>query len=266
MTAALVPAMVALAVVLWPMATRRRLAPPGRGPGGPSEADASSGGGQRSVARRLVELRRRLTSVDRAVALAEEAAYCEMLALGLRAGLPSPAALAIADGGARPDGGAPTRGGRLLALAWAQSEALGTPLADAVETCAAARQADHDHELERRSAASGPKASMWLLTALPVAGPALATLVGLGPQVGDPVVVGMLAAGLGATASGWWWARSLIARAERPVRVHRPDQGRRLGSVRPVRLRRPTPKAAVPQRARDARGTGRTRRAGRAGR
>ena len=213
-----------------------------------------------------MELRRRLTRVDRAVALAEEAAYCEMLALGLRAGLPSPAALAIADGGARPDGGAPTRGGRLLALAWAQSEALGTPLADAVETCAAARQADHDHELERRSAASGPKASMWLLTALPVAGPALATLVGLGPQVGDPVVVGMLAAGLGATASGWWWARSLIARAERPVRVHRPDQGRRLGSVRPVRLRRPTPKAAVPQCARDARGTGRTRRAGRAGR
>jgi Flp pilus assembly protein TadB len=62
---------------------------------------------------------------------------------------------------------------------------------------------------------------MQLLTALPVAGPGLATLVGLGPDLGDPVVEAMLVAGFGATALGWWWARRLVARADLPVRVAR---------------------------------------------
>ena len=82
---------------------------------------------------------------------------------------------------------------------------------------------------ERRAAAdrtavvvAGPRASMVLLSALPLAGPAAALLVGLPPgRLYDSVaarrcsrVVGLLL-----TAVGWWWARGLLRRARRPGRT-----------------------------------------------
>jgi tight adherence protein B len=236
MTVAVVTALVVLAVLAWPGPPSLSAMPTlPADPRAPDQVhglwmDGGAAAPSSSVRTRVIALVRRLRPPDRADALAAEAAYCEMLALALRAGLSPTAALEIADPGQRlpavhPDGlpGAsqPQRGGRLLALAWAQSEELGTPLADAVATCAAARQADHGHELRRRSASAGPRASMQLLTALPVLGPGLATLVGLGPDLADPVVVGMLLAGFGATTLGWWWARRLVARADLPVRVAR---------------------------------------------
>lgn len=236
MTVALVAALVVLAVLAWPGPRSLSIMPAPtskiRAPDqvhGPWTAGGAAGRGSSARTRSMAVLRR-LRSSDRADVLAAEAAYCEMLALALRAGLSPPAALEIADpdrrlAGVRPDGlpdaSDPQRGGGLLALAWAQSEALGTPLADAVATCAAARQADHGHELRRRAASAGPRASMQLLTALPVVGPGLATLVGLGPDLGDPAVIAMLLAGFAATALGWWWAHRLVARAELPVRVAR---------------------------------------------
>jgi tight adherence protein B len=224
MTPVLVAALLALARVVWPSRTVGVSTEPSR-------ATWASAPGP-TVPRRIAGILARLRQRDLAGDLAADAAYCEMLALALRAGLSPPDALAIADPGGRgrpdhdgPDApagpGVPARGGRLLRLAWAQSEALGTPLAEAVSACAAARQADHDHELRRGAANAGPRASMLLLTALPVLGPVLAAVVGLGPDLADPVVVVMLAAGFGATAFGWWWARRLVARADRPVRVAR---------------------------------------------
>ncbi len=223
MTTLFVAWLVTCAALLWP---RRRLPwlPDGPTPG----AGRPTGRGDASpVLARIPALAARLRAPDRAERLAEEAAYAELLALALRAGLPPSAALSIADPDHPPARAEPLRGGALLARAWAQSEALGTPMAEAVATCAAARQSDHDHELRRRAAAAGPRASMLVLTALPVAGPLLASLVGLGPQVDDPVVLGLLCSGFGATACGWWWARRLVARADRPVRVARPSGGLR---------------------------------------
>ncbi len=231
MTWGLVGALVAVAVWAWPGRAHR-----------PSGLSPRASGGAWAPARHrpgVGLIMARLRHPDRAEGLAREAAYCEMLALALRAGLPPPAALEIADPSHPPDAGGPTRGGRLLRLAWEQSESLGTPLAEAVATCAEARQADHDHELRRRAASAGPRASMILLTALPVVGPLLATLAGLGPDVTDPVVAGMVAAGVAATGLGWWWARALLARADRPVLVVRAqaaDQHGRTG--RPVVVER----------------------------
>lgn len=216
-------ALIALAVLLWP----RR--PTGSLGTQPTLSDLRS---------RLSTAVARIRGPDAASDLAVDAAYCELLALALRAGLPAPAALQVAaDAGVDERDGdraaGPLRGGHLLQLAWAQSQVLGTPLADAVSICAGARQADHDHELRRRAAASGPQASMLLLTALPTVGPLLAAAVGLGPDLGDPLVLMMLAAGYTATALGWWWARSIIRRAGRPPPLRRPPP-----ALRPSESRR----------------------------
>jgi tight adherence protein B len=81
---------------------------------------------------------------------------------------------------------------------------------------------------ERRAAAdrtavvvAGPRASMMLLSALPLAGPAAALLVGLTPgRLYDSAASRLLgAAGLLLTALGWWWARGLLRRARRPGRT-----------------------------------------------
>lgn len=151
------------------------------------------------------------------------AARAELLALGLRAGLPTDGAERLVHellGGTGPPGRASTRceepASGLLAAARDQSLALGTPLATAVEECARVL-AERERATARRAAAlAGPRASMWVLTALPVAGPAAASLVGLGPRPSDPLVAASCLTGLALTASGWWWSRALVARAARP--------------------------------------------------
>ncbi|HZB68598.1 MAG TPA: hypothetical protein VE503_14385, partial [Ornithinibacter sp.] len=60
-------------------------------------------------------------------------------------------------------------------------------------------------------------ASMWLLTALPLAGPAAGALVGVGPTslYGSAVAALSASIGLILTAVGWCWARVLLRRAAR---------------------------------------------------
>ena len=62
---------------------------------------------------------------------------------------------------------------------------------------------------------------MVLLSALPLVGPAAALLVGLPPsRLYDSVAARVLGAvGLLLTAVGWWWARGLLRRAQRPGRT-----------------------------------------------
>jgi tight adherence protein B len=109
----------------------------------------------------------------------------------------------------------------LVAAAWRLAEEVGagasTVTAAAADAVRARRAAD-----ERAAVlAAGPRASMWLLTSLPLAGPVAGALVGVGPDRLFGTAAGSACAltGLALTASGWWWSRTLLARARRPGRT-----------------------------------------------
>jgi len=106
-----------------------------------------------------------------------------------------------------------------LVAAWRLAEGVGAAAADVTEAAAASvreRQAAH----ERTAVVmAGPRASMLLLTALPLAGPVAAVVIGISPgRLYDSAAARLLAgAGVGLTALGWWWARRLLSRAGRPA-------------------------------------------------
>ena len=69
--------------------------------------------------------------------------------------------------------------------------------------------------------AAGPRASMWLLTLLPLTGPLVAVVLGL-PVVevyGSATAGAAALVGLCLTGSGWLWSRRLLGRALRPAVV-----------------------------------------------
>ena len=222
-----------LAAFLWP----------GRGP------VTSHPGGRRAVpseagwpARLLVRVARRPPDVVDWVA-----DFAEVVAVGLEAGLDlasaalasarSPTVVAgapwlvgrieasLAEGGGVTPAlrgsvdapGADAADLALLVAAWELSEGLGAS-ASAVTTAAAAAVRDRRAARERTAAVvAGPRASMWLLTALPLAGPAAGALVGVGPTSLYGSAMAALSACIGVvlTAAGWWWARVLLHRAAR---------------------------------------------------
>jgi tight adherence protein B len=109
----------------------------------------------------------------------------------------------------------------LLVAAWRLAEGVGAAAAAVTASAASSVR-------ERRAAAdrtavvvAGPRASMLLLSALPLAGPAAALLVGMPPgRLYDTAAARVLAVtGLLLTALGWWWARGLLRRACRPGRT-----------------------------------------------
>lgn len=105
----------------------------------------------------------------------------------------------------------------LLAASWRLAEESGAPAA--VVTAAAAEAVRERRASRQRTAVvvSGPRTSMWLLTALPVAGPLGAALVGFGPArlYATPGARVAAVAGLVLTGLGWLWARRLLSRAGR---------------------------------------------------
>ncbi len=124
--------------------------------------------------------------------------------------------LAVAEVARRADPPSPQL--TFLSAVWCLSDELGAPGASATRTAAAVLRERAAADGRRRAIAAGPRASMWLLSLLPAASPAVAWLLGL-PVLelyGSPA--GALAVGLGAglTAVGWMWSRALIARATRP--------------------------------------------------
>jgi tight adherence protein B len=101
----------------------------------------------------------------------------------------------------------------LLAQAWSLSEDLGAPLAHAVRTTAGLLEARLAHERRLAAAVAGARATVNLLTVLPLAGPLLALVLGIGPGElfgGSQLTQGSLALGLCLAAIGRLWVRRMV--------------------------------------------------------
>jgi tight adherence protein B len=108
-----------------------------------------------------------------------------------------------------------------LAQAWSLTEDMGVPLAQAVRMTAGLLEARIAHERRLASAVAGAKATVNLLTVLPVGGPLVALFLGIGPAElygGSRLTQGSLLLGLCLAGIGRWWVRRMVrAVARGPV-------------------------------------------------
>ncbi|GAA4410010.1 hypothetical protein GCM10023168_29220 [Fodinibacter luteus] len=111
----------------------------------------------------------------------------------------------------------------LLASAWRLADDVGAGTAAVTAEAAASIRGRQAARARTAVVVAGPRASMWLLSVLPVAGPVAAALVGIGPGrlYGTQPARVLAVTGLLLTAAGWCWARSLLHRAQRPGRTGR---------------------------------------------
>jgi tight adherence protein B len=109
----------------------------------------------------------------------------------------------------------------LLAQAWSLTEDMGVPLAQAVRTTAGLLEARIAHERRLAGAVAGARATVNLLTVLPVGGPLLALVLGIGPGElygGSGLTQASLVLGLCMAGLGRLWVRRMIrAVARGPV-------------------------------------------------
>ena len=105
----------------------------------------------------------------------------------------------------------------VVAAAWSLSDDLGCSLTEAVATAVELLQAEEDRERALRVAIAGPRATMHLLTGLPVAGVGIAALAGVPPTQLYTGVVGVVAVpvGVGLILLGRWWSGRLVRRCVR---------------------------------------------------
>lgn len=125
--------------------------------------------------------------------------------------LATPADVATAFGQLASVHGIPALG--YVARAWHLAEASGAPLASAVDLGASLLRYDREHEQALAVALAGPRATIRLLTILPLSGPVVGMALGLDPvamYAGSPVGVACLTGGLALVAGGHWWCRRLI--------------------------------------------------------
>ena len=102
---------------------------------------------------------------------------------------------------------------RLLAQAWSLTEDLGAPLAEAVLTTAGLLRARLRAERRVAAAVAGARATMNVLTALPLGGPFLALALGVGPSElygSSPLTGGCLAAGGVLVLAGRSWVARMV--------------------------------------------------------
>jgi tight adherence protein B len=180
-----------------------------------------------------LDLGRAVLAAARSPTVARRAPWLETrLAEALAAGEPVADTVAdlVEDAGAPGGAGLRAAEGDELAVlvrAWRLTDRVGAA-ASATTAAAAGALRDRAADVERaRALAAGPRASMWLLTALPVGGPLLGLLLGLGPgrlYASTPARVGAVL-GLGLTLAGWVWARRVLRRAARPATTQTPGHG-----------------------------------------
>lgn len=108
-----------------------------------------------------------------------------------------------------------------LAAAWQLTDEFGVAAAPAARAAAEVLRERAAGEDRRSVLAAGPRASMWLLTLLPLSGPVVALLLGLPVTEVYGSGAAMVAAGVGLTLTcvGWLWSRALLHRALRPTEV-----------------------------------------------
>ena len=110
---------------------------------------------------------------------------------------------------------------RLLAQAWSLTEDLGAPLAEAMRTTAGLLRARVRAERRMAGAVAGARATMNVLTGLPLGGPLVAAALGVGPgelYAGSPVTAGSLVVGGLLVLGGRWWVAGMVrAVARGPV-------------------------------------------------
>jgi tight adherence protein B len=103
-----------------------------------------------------------------------------------------------------------------LAACFDVAEASGCPLADVLARFAAQLEVEDDAEAARQTALAGPKATVSLLTWLPLMGLGLGIALGVDPLailIGTPLGMAALAAGLGLTIAGRIWSARLVGAA-----------------------------------------------------
>lgn len=100
-----------------------------------------------------------------------------------------------------------------LAACFDIAEASGCPLADVLARFAAQLEMEDDADAARQTALAGPKATVSLLTWLPVMGLGLGMALGVDPLAmlfGTPLGVVALAAGVALTVAGRIWSARLV--------------------------------------------------------
>ncbi|CAN7201060.1 type II secretion system F family protein [Knoellia sp. LjRoot47] len=249
----LVVSLVVLAVVLWPRGRPvvRSASSRAGSAGGPDASGgpvyAASDGGARAFGRMRLLLGRevRFGRARRGWV----ADFAELAAVGLDAGLPSAEAARLActvgEGASRREMGhladrlaeVDARGDgvgsclaeeargdpdlRFLAAAWQLTDEFGIAAAPAARTSADVLRERAAADDRRTVLAAGPRASMWLLTVLPLSGPMVTVLLGLPVTdvYGGPAPLVAAAVGCLLTGVGWLWSRRLVRRALRPAEI-----------------------------------------------
>jgi tight adherence protein B len=103
-----------------------------------------------------------------------------------------------------------------LAACFDIAEASGCPLADVLTRFAAQLEVEDDADAARQTALAGPKATVTLLTWLPLMGLGLGIALGVDPLailLGTPLGLAALAAGVVLTVAGRVWSARLVAAA-----------------------------------------------------
>lgn len=103
-----------------------------------------------------------------------------------------------------------------LAACFEIAEASGCPLADVLTRFAAQLEVEDDADAARQTALAGPRATVSLLTWLPLLGLGLGMVLGVDPLailLGTPWGLAALAAGIGLTVAGRLWSARLVALA-----------------------------------------------------
>ena len=106
----------------------------------------------------------------------------------------------------------------LLARAWSLTEDMGVPLAKAVRTTAGLLEARIAHERRLTGALAGPKATVNVLTVLPIGGPLLALVLGIGPGElygGSRLTQASLVLGFCLAGIGRWWVHRMVGAVAR---------------------------------------------------
>lgn len=101
----------------------------------------------------------------------------------------------------------------LLAQAWSLTEDMGAPLAQAVRTTAGLVEARIAHERRLAAAVAGARATVNVLTVLPVGGPLMALMLGIGPgelYAGSRLTEASLLLGLCLAGVGRLWVRRMV--------------------------------------------------------